>query len=389
MSNSTETSFSRMEARDLYQRTEIMKTLVDRLVSDKDICTTYNLSRYILSYSSISKSRQRNHEHYRFNFIIFSNNTPMFLVKFYNDKNSNELLAREFQIHKTIYEKYENLRIPLPIKLFEIYGLNVMVEEVFEGKTLYQCFEEDSMMEHFHQFIAHANEIQMRLNENLIPSTFKDFSDEIHRLTSQFIALYGPTTSEQSLITHFVKLVLDRISNKSLYKRYTNGDFNSTNILLDGKNESILLDFELAEETHLYFLEWFQFIISIPVRRNIIDLHLKDYSEPIILNALLHLRQHKTSDNSIKLQWLLFYMKQFVIMSQVSEKAELDKLRNNLKFDLISLFTNSNTNEPELIRLVRISLFILKIYGVKGLFEAFVEKIRIKWFSSNCDYPTK
>ncbi len=359
----------------------MIELIIDRVMNDKDIVEQYNLNS-VISYRKTHTSMCRSYERIRSIFIIFSHGIPVLSVKFYNDKKSNTMLEREFNLQKTMFEKYKDLTIPVPVGLFEIDGLSVMIEEAVDGKMLYQLLKEDITVQNLYHAIELANKIQTHLNKIMTPSDCKYFESELQELTSQFMALYKPTPAETSLIMTYTKLLIDESKNKNIYKRYTNGDLNASNILLDGKNRLILLDFEFVKETHFYFLEWFQFIASLPIPYKMIDI-TSAYSDPILLNALSFFKHQTVSNNPVaKAQCLLFYMQNLIINSETFPKNELKALRRSIKFELRRLFVASNTKQPEFVRLVATSLFILKAYGIKDLFEALVEKIRVRCFSS-------
>ncbi len=356
----------------------MIELIINELLNDKDVAQEYNLSRSTISYVQTSKSPYRNFVHSRFNYIIISGASPVLCVRFYNDKNSNTRLEREFEIQRTIHAKYKNLKIPYPVTLFEVNGCKVMVEEAFDGKTLYKKWEERRTTNTCHEIIQRATLVQMLLNENLILSNFMDLASEISELASQFIALYRPTPVEEASIMKLVNLLIDDFKNKTIYKRYTNGDFSFTNIQLAAENALILLDFELAEETHLYFLDWLNLIVSFNIPRNAVAPIINGNHNAVFANALSYVKDpNLVSDSQIvKAQWLLFYMKHFLRNSQAYPELEAEIQRITMKSKLKTLLTGSNARRQELIRLIRMSLFILKTGGAKIFYHAVIEKIR-------------
>ncbi|MFY3740373.1 MAG: hypothetical protein HMLIMOIP_000810 [Candidatus Nitrosomirales archaeon] len=277
-----------------------------------------------------------------------------------------------------MYTKYTNLKIPYPVSLVEINGRKVMVEEAVDGRTLYKKWEENRTTSNYHEVIEHATQVQMLLNKNLILSNFTDFANEISELTSQFIALYRPTPTERASIVKLVNLLIDEFKNRNIYKRYTNGDFSLTNILLDADMAPILLDFELAEETHLYFLDWFNFIFCFNIPRKTIEPLPNSNCDTTFVNALSYIKNlnHESDNQIVKAQWLLFYMKLFVTNSHAYPKFEAEIQRINMKSKLKTLFRGSNTRTQELIRLARMSVFILKTGGIRIFYHAVMEKMR-------------
>lgn len=356
----------------------MIERIINKLLNDEDIAQKYNLNRSTISYMLTSTSAYKHYVHSRFNYTIFSDASPVLCIRFYSDKNSNVRLEREFDIQRTIYMKYTNLKIPYPIALFEIDGCKVMVEEAFLGKTLYKKWEENRTTNNCHEVVEHATLVHMRLNENLSLSNFTDFANEINELTSRFIALYRPTPTEQASIMRLVNLLMDEFTNASIYKRYTNGDFYPSNILLDFENEPILLDFESAEETHLYFLDWFSFIFYFNIPRNSIKSLLNNNYDSTFVDALSYIKNlnHVSNNQIVKAQWLLFYMKELLRKSLAYPKLETEIQRITIKSELNILLTGSNARMQELIRLARISLFILKIGGIKIFYYAVMEKMR-------------
>jgi len=355
----------------------MIELIISKLLNDEDIAQKYNLNRSTISYMPTSTSRYKHYVHSRFNYTIFSDASPVLCVRFYSDKNSNARLEREYDIQRTIYTKYTNLKIPYPVSLFEINGRKVMVEEAFAGKTLYKKWEEDRTTNNCHEVIEYATQVQMLLNKNLILSNFTDFANEINALTSQFIALYRPPPTEEALIMRLVNLLIDAFKDKSIYKRYTNGDFYPSNILLGLENEPILLDFESAEETHLYFLDWFSFIFYFNIPSKSIESLLNNNCDTTFANALSYIKHpsHMSNNSIVRAQWLLFYMKEFLRKSLAYPKIETEIQRITMKSKLKTLFTGSNTRTQEFIRLARISLFILKTGGIRIFYHAAMEKM--------------
>jgi hypothetical protein len=356
---------------------KMIELIINKILSEQDIAQEYNLNSTTIGYILISKSPYRNYLHYRFSYIILRGSSPVLCVRFYKDRNSNIRLEREFDIQRAIYNKYTNLKIPYPVVLFEINGHKVMLEEAFDGKTLYRSWEENRTTNNCREVVGHAMRVQMLLSENLIPSNFRDFADEINALTSQFITLYRPTATEEASVMRFVNLLIDEFKNKPIYKRYTNGDFSSRNILLDAANELILLDFEFAEETHLYFLDWLSFVSSLNIPRKTIELLVNDNSDTTVFGASASVKHLNLMYNSetAKALWLLFAMKEFVRHLQAyAKESEIQRITMNAT--LQTLFTSSNTRTQELIRLARISWFLIQTGGVKIFYHALIEKIR-------------
>ena len=92
----------------------MIEPVINELLNDEDIAQKYNLNKSTVSYILISKSPYRNYLHSRFNYTILSGACPVLCVRFYNDKNSNTRLEREFDIQRTIHTKYKNLQILAP-----------------------------------------------------------------------------------------------------------------------------------------------------------------------------------------------------------------------------------------------------------------------------------
>jgi hypothetical protein len=76
-----------------------------------------------------------------------------------------------------------------------------------------------------------------------------------------------------------------------------------------------------------------------------------------------------------KALWLLFAMKEFVRHLQAYAK-ESEIQRISMTATLRTLFTSSNARKQELIRLARISWFLIQTGGVKIFYHALIEKIR-------------
>ena len=307
-----------------------------------------------LHYALISSGSYRNYQRGRINFIIFNEKAiPLFFVKFYKDKQMNKLIENEFEKQLFLCTTYKNQKIPKPLALLNINGFSIMVEEAFNGKTLSRFLSEDSSIENVIEVIDYGKKVQNELNKNLQLSSFSEFEDEVHDLVHAFTSIYKPTPLEEFLIKKYTDIFIKQFKDKTVYKRFTNGDFIPKNIILSSDRLPVLIDFEFVEETHLYFLDWFRFFtyyFNVPpeIIHHILEHDFEDY----FLNAaLFRFRDLKNLVNNpvIGAMWLIFYMKDFIIKSYVFPIQQFKKERENLRSKLSSAFIQ----DQDIIDLIR------------------------------------
>ena len=203
----------------------------------------------------ISSGSYRTYEKGRIVFLILAEEIPILVVKFY--KSSDELLLNEFETQKTIYEKYAT-GISKPMEILQIEDRKIMIEEFIPGKSIARHFSDDPSKWSIQNIMKQTLDFYHNLNNNVEPSTLDKLENEVNLLVEQFIKLYAPDSKEIAFIQDLVSSFLQNFSSREIYRRFTNGDFIPKNLIIN-HDKVTMIDYEFAEITHLYFLDWFRF----------------------------------------------------------------------------------------------------------------------------------
>ena len=335
----------------------MIQSIINELKGSKELLEHYDLSGP-LHYALISSGSYRTYQKGRINIVIFNEDgNPLFFLKFYKDKQMNELIEHEFEKQLFLCTTYKNLKIPKPLALFNINGFSIMVEEAFNGKTLSRILSKNPSIESVIEVIDYGKKVQDELNDNLLLSNFSDFEQEVNELVHAFTSLYKPTPFVESLIKRYTDIFKEEFKDKPVYKRFTNGDFVPKNIILSVDRLPVLIDFEFMEETHLYFLDWFRFFtyyfdVPLEIMHHILEHDFDDY----FLNAaLFKFRDQKelVNDPTIGALWLVFYMKDFIIKSSVMPDQHLKNERKHLRLTLSTLLASVFSHDHEIMELIR------------------------------------
>ncbi len=278
-----------------------------------------------LHYALISTGGYRRYEKSRVVFILFTESgIPIFVVKLYKAVTMNGQIEKEYSAQLQVYNTFSpnRLKIPRPLTLLDVNGYKVIVEEACPGKSLYRILGENPSTQKTIQIVEWANKVQNLLNERLIPSTFSGLETEVQALMTNFITVYKPIESEERLLNIHMSEYLNRQKDADIYRRFTNGDFITKNIIVTpNKGAPILIDYEFVEETHLYQLDWFRFFSyglftkaeSIAAVSHLVS---EDTTIPMAMGFWGLSNDLDSHQNSIAM-WLLFLMKDMVTKMEV------------------------------------------------------------------------
>ena len=71
------------------------------------------------------------------------------------------------------------------------------------------------------------------MNNTLEPSTFDALNKEVNQFLDRFIKLYSPSENELLTVRECISIFLQHFKNEKIFKRYSNGDFISRNLIVD------------------------------------------------------------------------------------------------------------------------------------------------------------
>jgi hypothetical protein len=279
----------------------MIKLIIDKLIHDSKYDKYFDTNKK-LSYVMISTGGYRPYEKSRIIFLILQDDVPSLVVKFY--KQPNGLIQNEFTKQEIIYKKCGGKGISKPLGVLIINDFEIMVEEGVNGKNLDRYLSDNPSQNSVELVMYKINSLYNHLNNLREPSTFDAFTKEVNQFFDKFIHLCSLSENELLTVKECVSIFLQNFKNEKIFKRYSNGDFQSRNFILDGENIT-LIDFEDAHETHFYHFDWFRFFKYQYSLSN-------DYFYSIIIDM-------KTNDHFI-----------------VSSLAEFTKYRSNKLFDIAS-----------------------------------------------------
>ena len=252
--------------------------------------------------------------------IVFVKGRPRFVARWYQDPFSKKDFSKEYEIQRLLSAKV-GFRVPQPLKLTKINKRMVFFEEYLPGVPLERYVQKY----HFHilspqEAFNYAEQIQQDLDNLRITSSYKAFKEELEEIWSQFLLHIKPSLFFEVSLEIAKKHVLEFFEGKEVFKRLTSGDFICQNILIN--RESLgLVDFEFAEETHLYFLDWFRFVHYFPSPI--------DKDKIFVNNEWLKMALDSESDTS-KALWCIFFVKDLLLKSTVFREELLTIEKSNL-----------------------------------------------------------
>jgi hypothetical protein len=136
-------------------------------------------------------------------------------------------------------------------------GADLLGTEYFDGRSLASLVAEGRITPA--GAVAHADRVVEALEATLRPSTAQEAARELHALFDSVSAL--PLFNE--LDAGFLREVVFPYVRKGAQRgpfptRWTNGDFNAENVLLDSDGDVRLVDYEFAGPTHFFAEDWWR-----------------------------------------------------------------------------------------------------------------------------------
>ena len=263
----------------------------------------------------ISTGGYKPYEKGRIVFLILQDNIPSIIVKFY--KVPNGLIQDQFKKQEIIYKKCGGKGIPKPLGILMFNDTEIMIEEGVNGKNLERYISDNPSQDLVKSVMHRIISLHDHLNNMLEPSTFDAFNKEVNQILDKFIKLYSPSENELLTVRECISIFLQDFKNEKIFKRYSNGDFISRNIIVDDENIT-LIDFEYANETHLYLFDWFrffkyQFSLSNDYLYNIIiNTEINDDS---FISSLREFTKHRSNKQFDVASRLVFEIKEYVLRS--------------------------------------------------------------------------
>ena len=292
----------------------MIKSIINSLTND----STYN--QYFdpnkkLSYVMISTGGYKPYEKGRIVFLILQDNIPSIIVKFY--KVPNGLIQDQFKKQEIIYKKCGGKGIPKPLGILMFNDTQIMIEEGVNGKNLERYISDNPSQDLVKSVMRRIISLYDHLNNMLEPSTFDAFNKEVDQILDKFIKLYSPSENELLTVRECISIFFQDFKNEKIFKRYSNGDFISRNLIVDDENIT-LIDFEYANETHLYLFDWFrffkyQFSLSNDYLYNIII--NTEINDDLFISSLREFTKHRSNKQFDVASRLIFEIKEYVLRS--------------------------------------------------------------------------
>ena len=308
----------------------MIKLIIDKLIHDSKYDKYFDTNKK-LSYVMISTGGYRPYEKSRIVFLILQDDLPSLVVKFY--KQPNGLIQNEFKTQEIIYKKCEGKGISKPLGLLIVNDFEIMVEEGIKGKNLDRYISDNPFQNSIELVMYQINSLYNHLNNLLEPSTFDAFNKEVNQFLDKFMRLYSLTDNELLTVKECVSVYLQNFKNKKLFKRYSNGDFQSRNFILDDENVT-LIDFEDAHETHFYHFDWFRFFKYQYSLSNdyfysvLIDM---DINDPLIISSLAEFTKSRSNKQFDIASRMIFEIKEYVQRSDSLSLGLLHDEKKNMK----------------------------------------------------------
>ena len=263
----------------------------------------------------ISTGGYKPYEKGRIVFLILQDNTPSITVKFY--KAPNGLIQDQFKKQEIIYKKCGGKGIPKPLGILMLNDTEIMIEEGVNGKNLERYISDNPSQDLVKSVMHKITSLYDHLNNTLEPSTFDALNKEVNQFLDRFIKLYSPSENELLTVRECISIFLQHFKNEKIFKRYSNGDFISRNLIVDDENIT-LIDFEYVNETHLYFFDWFrffkyQFSLSSDYLYSIIL--NTEINDDLFISSLREFTKHRSNKQFDVASRLVFEIKEYVLRS--------------------------------------------------------------------------
>jgi hypothetical protein len=308
----------------------MIKSIIDKLKHDSKYDQYFDTTKK-LSYVMISTGAYRPYEKGRIVFLILQDNTPSLVAKFY--KQPNGLIQNEFKIQEIIYKKCGGNGISKPLGILIINGIEIMVEEGIKGRSLERHISDNPSQNSVKSVMYKINSLYNHLNNLLEPSTFDALNKEVNHLLDRFMHLYSLSDNELLTVRECISIFLQNFKNEKIFKRYSNGDFESRNLILDDENIT-LIDFEDVNETHLYYFDWFRFFkyqYSLPNDYFYSIILNSEINDHYIISSLAEFTKYRSNKQFDIASRMMFEIKEYVQRSDSLSLALLDDEKKNMK----------------------------------------------------------
>ena len=326
----------------------MLQSILNKLKNNPKYDHIFN-SKEKMSFVMLSTGHYRTYETGKIIFLILFGNEPKLLVKFY--KSGDNMIQREFDIQKTMYEKCTDI-ISEPIEIFHMNNFKIMVENAYLGKSLERYFYDNPFKNEIQSIMKNVFAVYVAMEKVQYLSTYDELEKEITILVDKFNKSYCPNDKELSTINECVSILLKHFKNEKIHKRLSNGDFTPRNLIVN--NSTIkLIDFEFAEETHLYFLDWFRFFkiqytLANKYLYDILHMNIKDQ---YCLSALREYSNYPSKDKMDIACMLVSEIKEFVMRLSIYSPIFHNELKKEIQplISEISSRLNEQGQSPNVI----------------------------------------
>ena len=331
----------------------MIKSIIDKLIHDSKYNQYFDTNKK-LSYVMISAGAYKTYEKGRIVFLILQDNIPSIIVKFY--KQPNGLIQNEFKKQEIIYKKCNGKGIPKPLGILILNGIEIMIEEGVDGKSLERYISDNPSQNLVKSVMYKINSLYNHLNNMLELSTFDALNKEVNQLLDRFMNLYSLSENELLVVRECKSIFLQHFKNEKIFKRYSNGDFISRNLIIDDENIT-LIDFEHVNETHLYYFDWFRFFkyqysLSHDYLYSIIlNSEINDH---IVISSLAEFTKYRSNKQFDIASRMIFEIKEYVLRSDSLHLALLDdekKSMNRFISDVSSRLNDKQTINTQIFSL--------------------------------------
>ncbi len=292
----------------------MLQSILNKLKNDSKYNHIFN-SKEKMSVVMLSTGYYRAYEKGKIMFLILLGNEPKLLLKFY--KLGNNMIRREFNIQKTMYEKCADI-ISEPIEILHVNNFEIMIEKAYVGKSLERYFYDNPFKNEIQSVMKNLFKVYASMEKIQQLSTHDEFEKEIKIIVDKFIKSYCPNDKELSAINECILILLKHFKNEKIYKRLSNDDFTPRNLIVNNSMIKII-DFEFAEETHLYFLDWFKFFriqYALPNKYLYEILHA-DIEDKYCLLALREFSNFYSKDKIVIACRFMIEIKEFVMLHSI------------------------------------------------------------------------
>jgi len=337
-------------------------------------------SKHSLSYIMISTGSNRAYEKGRICFLIFLENTPLLAIKFFKSLTNSTNLKNEFDTQKVFYEEFNHISSE-PFEILNINNIEILVEEAICGKTLERYFWENPTENSIKSIMKKIIDLYNDIDAHKELSTFNELKKEIEILLDKFLELYRPDDKEIHIINECISLFLQSFNGKQIFQRFSHGDFIPTNIIVNG-NDLRLIDFEFAEKTHLYFLEWLRFFKF----QNVFPTdYFYEILSSIVDNQYLkfasrEFSRYKTQEKIDVAYRFVFEVKDYMVQWSVASPAYKEKIRHRMKKLILELSSRLHENQKIISRNV-VGKSAKVSSDKKEFFQQHYKKIRDYYFN--------